>query len=64
MRTGIASGEIRPGVDPLATATLVLGAMRGMMMQYLLDPEAVDLASFQKQLLDFIRISLAPPAAP
>ena len=30
----------------------------------LLDPEAVDLASFQKQLLDFIRISLAPPAAP
>ncbi|MCY1259417.1 DNA-binding transcriptional repressor AcrR [compost metagenome] len=64
VRTGIASGEIRPGVDPLATATLVLGAMRGMMMQYLLDPEAVDLASFQKQLLDFIRISLAPPAAP
>lgn len=60
VRTGISNGEIRADADPVATATLVLGAMRGMMMQFLLDPKAVDLASFQKQLLDFIHASLVP----
>ncbi|MBM7061731.1 TetR/AcrR family transcriptional regulator [Pseudomonas sp. UL073] len=60
VRTGIANGEIRAGVDPLATAALILGAMRGMMLQYLLDPPAVDLAVFQQQLLGFLDSALAP----
>ncbi|AYC34095.1 TetR/AcrR family transcriptional regulator [Pseudomonas cavernae] len=62
VRTGIANGEIRPGVDPLATAALILGAMRGMMLQYLLDPPAVDLSVFQQQLLGFLDSALVPGA--
>ncbi|MBO3273812.1 TetR/AcrR family transcriptional regulator [Pseudomonas schmalbachii] len=55
---GIAKGEIRVDVDPLAAAALILGAMRGMMMQFLLDPTAVDLAILQKQLIAFVDSAL------
>lgn len=37
--TGIANGEIAPGNDPKATAVLLLGAMRGIMLQWLVDPK-------------------------
>ncbi|UVE18701.1 TetR/AcrR family transcriptional regulator [Pseudomonas sp. LS44] len=60
VRTGIANGEIRSGIDPLSIAALILGSMRGMMLQYLLDPPAIDLAALQKQLLDFLDSALAP----
>jgi AcrR family transcriptional regulator len=60
VRIGMANGEIRAGVEPLATAALILGAMRGMMLQFLLDPTAIDLAQFQTQLLSFLDGALAP----
>ncbi|MNN92401.1 hypothetical protein D3C81_2106820 [compost metagenome] len=58
---GIAKGEIRVDVDPLAVATLILGAMRGMMMQFLLDPSVSDLAVLQKQLIAFVDSALGAP---
>ena len=35
--TGIARGEIAPHNDPAVTAVILLGAMRGMMLQWLVD---------------------------
>ncbi|MNE45080.1 Bacterial regulatory protein, tetR family [compost metagenome] len=58
---GIAKGEIRVDVEPMAVATLILGAMRGMMMQYLLDPSVSDLAVLQKQLIAFVDSALGAP---
>ena len=64
IREGIESGEIRAQVDPLAGALLILGTLRGMMLQFLLDPAGIDLKLLRTQLLTFIEHALAsvPPA--
>lgn len=40
---GISNGEIRSNVDVPAYASLIYGAMRGVMLQYLVDQKQVDL---------------------
>ncbi|MFA7665080.1 MAG: TetR family transcriptional regulator C-terminal domain-containing protein [Burkholderiaceae bacterium] len=42
IRTGIENGEIAAGTDPTAMAVLLLGALRGATLQWLLDP-SIDL---------------------
>ena len=39
----IAAGPVRADIDPAAEATAFLGVMRGVTMQWLLDPKGVDL---------------------
>lgn len=39
---GIAAGDIRPDVDARAAAVAILGGLRGIALQRLLDPTAVD----------------------
>ena len=39
----IAAGPVRADIDPEAEATAFLGVMRGVTMQWLLDPKGVDL---------------------
>ncbi|MCW2271267.1 HTH-type transcriptional regulator AcrR [compost metagenome] len=56
---GIANGEIRADVQPLASAVLILGTLRGSMLQYLLDPGGIDMAALHRQLLDLIDAALA-----
>ena len=43
IRAGQASGTVRADVDPDAEAVAFLGVMRGVTMQWLLDPKAVDI---------------------
>ena len=43
IRAGQRDGSVRRDVDPDAEATAFLGVMRGVTMQWLLDPKAVDL---------------------
>jgi len=50
IRTGIAQGEIRSDLDPAVTAVVLLGAMRGVMLQWLVD-EQIPLAAVRDQLL-------------
>ena len=40
IKRGIASGEFRKDVDPEASAVLILGILRGTVMQYLIDKRA------------------------
>ncbi|MCY1279042.1 HTH-type transcriptional regulator BetI [compost metagenome] len=60
IRAAVSAGEVRADVEPQASATLILGALRGMMLQVLLDPQVVDLRVLQQQLLAFIDVALAP----
>ena len=50
IRLGVASGEIPPDTDPKVTAVILLGAMRGVMLQRLSDPE-IDLIEVRDRLL-------------
>jgi AcrR family transcriptional regulator len=64
IREGIDQGEIRPEVDPMAGALLILGTLRGLMLQVLLDPASADLTLLHSQLLAFVEHALASvPAA-
>lgn len=59
---GIASGEIRAEVDPMAGAMLILGALRGTMLQFLLDPSDISLKRLQGELLAFVEHAMAANA--
>jgi AcrR family transcriptional regulator len=58
---GIGNGEIHADTDPQAAATMLIGTMRGMMLQLLLDPSTADPALLHKQLLRLIKTLLTSP---
>jgi hypothetical protein len=45
----------------LTAATVLIGTMRGMMLQLLLDPSTADSALLHKQLLRLIKTLLTSP---
>jgi len=47
---GIEAGDIRRDVDAGAQATVVAGALRGVTLQWLVDPDAVDLHGTRREL--------------
>ena len=53
IRHGVASGEIAPGIDPKTTAVILLGAMRGVMLQRLNDDE-IDLIEVRDRMLEIV----------
>jgi AcrR family transcriptional regulator len=59
LRTCIKQGAVRKGIDPITQATLLLSALRGLMSQWLIDPEGVDLDAAKAELLDNLRRSLS-----
>jgi hypothetical protein len=53
IRAGIRNEEIPAEVDPPAMALLILGALRGTMLQWFLD-DRIDLARIRDQMLGII----------
>lgn len=49
-RAAISAGEMRQGVDPATCAAIVLGALRGVMLQSLLKNSTVDLLAVRQAL--------------
>jgi AcrR family transcriptional regulator len=43
LEQGVSSGDFRDDVDPATIATLIIGVLGGIVYQYLLDPEGLDL---------------------
>ena len=43
LEEAVADGDLRDDVDPEAIVTLIIGALGGIVYQYLLDAEGVDL---------------------
>lgn len=58
IRFGVASGEISPDTDPQATAVILLGALRGVMLQRLSDEE-IDLLAVRDRMLAIVDQVLA-----
>jgi len=50
IRTGIAQGDIAADTDPATTAVILLGAMRGVMLQWLVD-DRIKLPAVRDRLL-------------
>jgi AcrR family transcriptional regulator len=63
IRQGIDSGEIRSDVDPAAQAALLVGTLRGISLQRLVDPQHFDPASLRRELRDSLERGLRAPAA-
>jgi AcrR family transcriptional regulator len=60
LRICIKQGSVRPDIDPVAEATLALSMLRGLMSQWLIDPERVDLDAAKTEFLNSMRRSLSP----
>lgn len=56
---GIARGEIREGADPEAQAILILAQMRGVVMQWLSEADAIDLKAVEAEFIETLRRGLA-----
>jgi AcrR family transcriptional regulator len=62
IRIGIAQGEIAADTDPAVTAVILLGAMRGVMLQWLVD-DRIKLNVVRDRLLAIAAQVLKPPTA-
>jgi hypothetical protein len=60
IRSAIRRGEIRPDVDPDAEGVLILAALRGVMRQWLIAPEKVDLAALKREFIAGLRRNWTP----
>jgi AcrR family transcriptional regulator len=60
IRQGVEAGTIRADVDPPAQAALLLGALRGLAFQALLDPDGVALAAAYEMQKQNLRRVLSP----
>jgi AcrR family transcriptional regulator len=58
IRAGIAAGNIRADVSPVAGAFVILGALRGVMLQKLLESGDIELVEVRDQLLTMLQRSL------
>ncbi|GAA2301164.1 TetR family transcriptional regulator C-terminal domain-containing protein [Streptomyces violaceusniger] len=58
---GIADGDVRPDVDPDDVAIAILGQLRGIGLQCLLDPHTVDTARLRHTVTDYWRQALRVP---
>jgi AcrR family transcriptional regulator len=66
LRAGVDAGEIRPDVDCDALAAEIIAMMDGLQLQWLLDPDGVDMASTFADYIQGVRraISAHPDGPP
>lgn len=60
IRAGIANGEIRRNIDPRAWSILILSSVRGIVAQWLVDPDHVDLLPLRANLIATLKRNFAP----
>jgi hypothetical protein len=59
LRTGMADGTVRDTLDPEAHAGVLQGMLRGIVLQYSLDPEGFDLEGIKRAALASLRHDLS-----
>ena len=62
IRTGIERGEVRRDVDADTLALIVIGALRGIVSQRLIDPDGTDMDRVARTLGDLLTHGLQSPA--
>ena len=60
---GMDGGEIRCGTDPKTMAVILLGTLRGVMLQWLSDPE-IDLTRVRDHVLQIVEQVLGQGSGP
>jgi len=60
LRAGISNGEIRPDIDAKAWSVLILTSVRGIIAQWLVDPDHVDLPTLRDNLVASLKRNFAP----
>lgn len=60
IRAAIGRGEIRPDVDPDSEAVLILATLRGVMRQWLIAPDKVDLDAIRAEFISGLRRNWSP----
>jgi AcrR family transcriptional regulator len=60
IRTAQRNGDIRADIDPVAEAVAISGAMRGIMLQWLVAPEGIDLDAVRDAYVAGLRRSWKP----
>jgi len=58
--TGIQDGSVRPGIDPDTAAVVIVGMLRGVALQLILDPEAGSAETVTQVVLGHLDRSLSP----
>jgi AcrR family transcriptional regulator len=59
IKTGIELGEVRRDVDPAVEAALYVGMLRGLALQWLTSPGAIDLDGMRDEIVEMLRARLA-----
>lgn len=62
LRIGMLEGWVRDDIDPEVGATIVVGALQGMQIQWFLDPDRVPIAAATATFVELLIDSLAPTA--
>src|SRR5205823_1090088 len=60
LRIGIVEGWVRDDVDPEVGAIMIVGALQGMQIQWLLDPDRVPISTATQTFADLLVSALAP----
>jgi BetI-type transcriptional repressor, C-terminal len=60
IRAAQRKGDIRADIDPVAEAVAISGAMRGIMLQWLVAPEGIDLDAVRDTYVAGLRRSWKP----
>lgn len=60
IRIGIEAGEIHPGISPQLGAETVIGMLRGVMLQRLVEGRRRDMTDMRDHLLHIVRRAFAP----
>lgn len=61
MKRGIEAGEIRPDVDVACQTKILVGALRGIALQWLVDPDSLDLARLRDEMHRSVERTLRTP---
>jgi AcrR family transcriptional regulator len=61
LRVGIARGEVRGDIDPALGAEFVVGAMRGLALQRLLQGQVADIRGIRDQVVQLVEHTFAAP---
>ena len=61
VRAGQAAGTVRTGIDPARQAALFVGTVRGLTLQWLLEPETVDLRGLLEEYASTLEPALSAP---
>lgn len=62
IRAAIRRGEISPDVDPEAQGVLILATLRGVMRQWLIAPDRIDLDRIRAEFIAGLRRNWTPPS--